>query len=575
MSADVSLSTNAIPLILGVTGHRDLARADHEALKHCVGKIFTDLRQAYPQTPLVLLSPLVEGADRLAAEAALEAGAGVSLAVVLPWRADVGECDPCRLDDRQAFQGLLAKAAQVLCLPLPEGVSCAQLARDSSVREYQFDQVGKFIAGHSQILLALWDGTSSTDSGTTKVINWQREGVLAPLAARGGILDVAEPGAVFHVVAPREDRARQPAALSVNAIWPNVEQRGSAAEEDLRRIWANIDRFNLDLLETEQRHAAAIESSQAYVVPLANQLELPTHLRRLLAWYGRADAASLYYQKRTLRSTWVMLAGAFAAITALESYAHFVSFWPLMVFHLLLLLAGFQYYRHVQRQAFQPRYLDYRALAEALRVQLFWRWAGVADAVADHYLRHFRGELDWIRTATRTCFLMSGAHDSSGSDAHSASALQRIDQVRHVWVEEQRKYFTRRGPQEEHRHERLEHWAQYAFRAAIAIAMVVIATEWYFDHPSHFLLLLLFLALVVSAMLEDYNDYRAHALHSRRYHWMQQLYATADARLDQALQRSDLDSARGIIRELGQEALAENADWLIQHRDRLPIWHGG
>ena len=41
------------------------------------------------------------------------------------------------------------------------------------------------------------------------------------------------------------------------------------------------------------------------------------------------------------------------------------------------------------------------ALAEGLRIQIFWRLAGISDAAADHYLRKQRSELDWIRRAMR------------------------------------------------------------------------------------------------------------------------------------------------------------------------------
>ena len=49
----------------------------------------------------------------------------------------------------------------------------------------------------------------------------------------------------------------------------------------------------------------------------------------------------------------------------------------------------------------QGRYLDYRALAEALRVQFYWRLAGLNDSAAASYLRKQLDELRWIRDALR------------------------------------------------------------------------------------------------------------------------------------------------------------------------------
>jgi hypothetical protein len=47
------------------------------------------------------------------------------------------------------------------------------------------------------------------------------------------------------------------------------------------------------------------------------------------------------------------------------------------------------------------KYQDYRALAEGMRVQFYWRLAGLKLSVADHYLRKQRSELDWICSAIR------------------------------------------------------------------------------------------------------------------------------------------------------------------------------
>jgi hypothetical protein len=47
-----------LPLILGITGHRDLRPEDREDLAARVRTILEDLQKRYPATPLVLLSPL-------------------------------------------------------------------------------------------------------------------------------------------------------------------------------------------------------------------------------------------------------------------------------------------------------------------------------------------------------------------------------------------------------------------------------------------------------------------------------------------------------------------------------------
>jgi hypothetical protein len=60
--------------VFGITGHRDPRPGDLPALEQRVCELFTQFQQRYPNTPLTLLSPLAEGADRLAARVALRCG---------------------------------------------------------------------------------------------------------------------------------------------------------------------------------------------------------------------------------------------------------------------------------------------------------------------------------------------------------------------------------------------------------------------------------------------------------------------------------------------------------------------
>ena len=54
--------------------------------------------------------------------------------------------------------------------------------------------------------------------------------------------------------------------------------------------------------------------------------------------------------------------------------------------------------RTLQRQ---EKGQDYRALAEGLRVQMFWCLAGLGQSVPANYLQRQRSELDWVRAAIR------------------------------------------------------------------------------------------------------------------------------------------------------------------------------
>ena len=58
------LSGGLVPIVIGVTGHRFLRDRDTEKLEDKVGGIFSRLRKDFPHSPLILLTPLAEGAGR-------------------------------------------------------------------------------------------------------------------------------------------------------------------------------------------------------------------------------------------------------------------------------------------------------------------------------------------------------------------------------------------------------------------------------------------------------------------------------------------------------------------------------
>ena len=62
----------SIPIILGVTGHRDVLTNDTQKIKEAVRAELRHVAALCPETQLVLMSALAEGADRLAAHVALE-----------------------------------------------------------------------------------------------------------------------------------------------------------------------------------------------------------------------------------------------------------------------------------------------------------------------------------------------------------------------------------------------------------------------------------------------------------------------------------------------------------------------
>ena len=76
------------------------------------------------------------------------------------------------------------------------------------------------------------------------------------------------------------------------------------------------------------------------------------------------------------------------------------------------------------------------------------------------------------------------------------------------------------------------------------------------------------LAPAFAAALEAYAEKMAHSEQAKQFHWMSMLFSRASRRLTESLGQGNLDEARIVIQELGEEALAENGDWVSLHRQR-------
>src|SRR5215475_9720147 len=235
-----------LPLVIGVTGHRDLRDQDIPALEREVAAIISALRNDYlhgdGETPLIVLSSLAEGADRLVARVALAHGAQLIAPMPMPIEEYRRDFEPgLKPGNAAEFDALLAQAIAVPVVPFTPGNSLDAVRADTAKREEQYRAVGLFIAQHANVLIALWDGDEGPvgPGGTAEVVAFKRRGIPLDIAGSArASLDASEIGPVIHVVTPRGRHA-------------------SAAHEVSVRPWGRaVYRHDDGTLQQRLRHAA-------------------------------------------------------------------------------------------------------------------------------------------------------------------------------------------------------------------------------------------------------------------------------------------------------------------------------
>ena len=169
--SDSRQEAERLSFVFGVSGHRDLVLADLPMLRAQIEIIFERFRLAYPDASFELLTPLADGADRVAAEAAL--ACDIKLLVPMPMAQDEYERDFTTAASRDQFRRLLVAAKSKW--ELRDDARNKADVSDSDLRAQRYAAVGDYIARKSHLLILLWDGRDNDKVGGTAWVKKRRE----------------------------------------------------------------------------------------------------------------------------------------------------------------------------------------------------------------------------------------------------------------------------------------------------------------------------------------------------------------------------------------------------------------
>jgi hypothetical protein len=567
MSVNRGQREGPLPLVIGVTGHRDLRAEDQQPLEARVREVFTELQSRYRDTPLLLLSPLAEGADRLAAHVALDCG--LRLMVPLPMPKALYEIDFQSPASLQEFNALLQRAEGWFELPLLSENGAEKIQSYGKHRDAQYAYVGAYIARHSQILMALWDGVASdAEGGTAEVVQFKVRGVPERYTFADesrSALDPVDSGPVYHIVSPRVSNPRpRGTPYHLIKLFPQGFENEALAQTTYDRTYACMDAFNRDAQRLESALVEERARSQAYIMPRSEAANLSRPLRFILDCYALADTLALHFQARTLLTLRGLLGLSLLATVFFQLYSHIESKpRALGLLYVGALGAAYGWYLWAKHRDYENKYLDYRALAEGLRVQFFWHLAGLQQTVADHYLRKQKSELDWIRNALRVWGLIEKAANSTSEAPLGLKSADRLSLLLRHWVEDQYAYFSRVALRDQKKFQRLKK-VSFAF-FLLGIALGIIKAFMSADHP---ILVAIGMAVIFAALLFGYAKSRALSEHAKQFGRMSLIFANAKRRLAELITAEQYAAAPALIEELGKEALVENGDWVLLHRER-------
>jgi len=527
-------SEKKIPIVVGVSGHRCLRPQDLPALRTAVRERLVSLQAQNPHSPLVMLCSLAEGADLLCADAAEELG--IPLIAVLPlprgeYEKDFGPEGKQRLDHH------CARAEQVFVPPRSEA-----LPPEGSSRNDAYRQAGIYVSAHCHILLALWDGKPGRHGcGTAEAVDFALQGVCSP--ENGLPVRCSANTLVWHVFTPRGDDESGPAG----------EVRAQGDQQAIQEILKVTDEFNR-LAEKTAPSAQSLLPEEESADPV---------LRRMLGVYG---AASILTKEnaRQYRQILAALAVASAAITmAFLLYDEAEAIGLILVIGLLLLLAWLCQ-RYAGRSDCLRRYIEYRVLAESLRVSIYLRYAGSGIRAENLLSWTQQEETAWVLDAL--CALRAGCPP------------EREHEIRECWVEQQRAYH-RDGEKKTRQETRLsDRIVRTALRISILLYLLALLFELFCGgvltdpllpaaNAEGWRTLLKIVLGSISAVTLFVANYYGRLSLSRvlsDHGKMERFFARMSERL---LQEGQTDA---LLTTLAREELIENGNWSSYERDNAP-----
>lgn len=571
-----------LPLVIGVTGHRDLKEEELPRIRYQVRTLLRELKERYPHRILRIFSPLAEGADRLVAKEAVELG--LDLAVVMPMPREIYYTEFSDDESIAEFDALYDKAVDVYDLPIARNGTLESISRPGRARDLQYAQSGVFLSAHSHILLALWDGkTSGQLGGTAQVVRFHHHDIMPGYTTRSiatqQMLIDDESDLIYHIVCSREGPDGAPAAEfePMECWWftnDRHEPRSRTLPSQHELIFARSGEFSQDSARFEERIFPA-----SY--PLLDEEQakrLPRGVRTINHAFCISDWLAIHYQQltlRVLRTTHVLafLMG-FMFILFSDLRTQEVYMIAFLVFFAIAAVAQ----TYAKRQGWHRKYLDYRTLAEGLRVQFYLSAAGIisdneSKFTHDNFLQTQDPELGWIRNVMR----VAGTRCDADQEATREGLQFTIDE----WIGDddsgQIGYYRRKAAQWIRRNRSTERLSILSLATSVIVILLILfggttVTETFIDP----LFVLMGSMLLAYGVRQGYAQSTAEKELIKQYEFMLRVFENAKRRMDMA---EDDGECRQVLRALGGSCLDEHAEWILMQRDRSidqsDIWRLG
>jgi hypothetical protein len=616
-----------IPLVIGITGHRDILDKHIKSLEAKVHEIYSYIIKKYPNTPIILLTPLADGADRIVAKVALsEFQDKITVSVPLPldeenykktfakgmtnYKLAQENCDnkmihKLEIDSIQEYNDLVQKVNRQKNDYVPKHIAMIfdkvgyiNLSPQNQrlMRRKQYSIVGEYIALHSNILVAIYDDLEKEKPGGTKeIVRKKLTGDFEYFKIKNSDVTYPENGVVYSVSVSKGDsecntnyqiKKLFPDSIGKNGLLDLRKNQYNFLESLVLRLediitksciplsqkskynlytqyHKNIECFNKEV----DKNIGTIQKKAESDIQKINRCDDKLIHKNIMMRRSAAYLAGFYQSKmNSLEKYILVLIGM--AIFLLVFSSDFQSFIFTNYIQLAyILLIGIFLVLYKRFKSYKEKTENFRALSEALRVQIAWNMANINDATALYYLSHQKDEIGWIRTAVRGINIFY--------IPNKETTLFDLNQVNQYWVDEQINYFgnnlNKYKSKESNSNKKInKYFYIFIFFTATFILLEITTninmctTGIYGLNLIDFIkILLIGVPATITAYLKSKQFFDGSNDILKEYTLSLFIFQRAKALLGEKN-----INPKEVIKNLGIEALRENSSWLITRRTK-------
>ncbi len=572
-----------IPIIIGVTGHRNLVADDKLAIKAQVIESLKEIqnfcksrKKGKEDTPVIMLNAFAQSADMLCAEAAFELE--IDVYAVLP-------CEKERYIDsfddevnKKNLYGYLAKTKRQFIVPdIEKNKEWIKSSINIDDASYEYRQAGIYIAEHSHILIALWDGKppkTEYGCGTVEVIEFALEHKFLDkdkLFKLGMINDTA----VIWIKSRRENDGTK---ADIQRKWLISSLAGDEGETYGNYLLLDkIPSFLKDIISTTKDYnAEKVEIKQGTVKLWKDVNKLDDYRKNLRLHYVKADGLS-YDKNQKKYNLFILLLAIVGTAVAGSFLIYDDASLPYMIFPCTIAL-GILIWLSIcgRKKAYHKKYIKYRAFAEALRIQFYMSMCltekPTETNVCDLYAWSQKVDMIWIEKAIQAIDVISN------SDKIKVDATEVID----MWIGNndigQLKYHNDKKIVNKKKAKDFENYSKSFKIATIAIYFLVFVLEvvacilsacnvsWFWEGNlighimcRNFAAIILGTAAAGSVLASNYWGKLSYNRKLDDNEKMSRFYASAYARWSEVREHSA--EIERFVKEIAREEIVENGIW--------------